>query len=354
MRITKKFLSVFFAFVMMLSISSAIPMTAEAASLPKTSISSITAYPCGFNVNVSKKNNITGYQIQYATLSNFKNAKAVTTTGTSSAIRYRASATKYYIRVRTYKKSGNKYTYSAWSAKKAVTTLHKYASNPAHIKSLTAGPCSFTVKTYTSKNAAKYQARYSTNKNFSGAKATTSNSSTIKVTGRAANKTYYVQTRTYKTVNGKNYYSNWSPAKTVKTKSNKVTATNSKYTVKSSNSYIREVYSLVNKERTNKGISKLAYRNDLQNAANTRAREIATKFSHTRPNNTQWYTVMDVFYLTASENIAYGQRSAKEVMNAWMNSTSHKNNILDNKFTGIAVGYYEENGVKYWVQLFVG
>lgn len=104
-------------------------------------------------------------------------------------------------------------------SKKAVTTLNKNASNPAHIKSIKAGHASFTVTTYASKNAKKFQARYSTNKNMNGAKTTTSDSSTIKVTGRAENKTYYVQTRTYKTVKGKNYYSNWSPTKSVKTQS---------------------------------------------------------------------------------------------------------------------------------------
>lgn len=216
---TKKLSAVLLAFVMLFSITSAVPITAQAASLPKTSITSITAYPCGFTVYVGKQKNITGYQIQYATRSDFKNAAAVRTTNTSCAVRNRASAKKYYVRVRTYKKSGNRYTYSAWSGKRTITTLNKNASDPAHIKSIKAGHASFTVTTYASKNAKKFQARYSTNKNMSGAKTTTSNSTTIKVTGRAENKTYYVQTRTYKAVNGKNYYSNWSPTKSVKTQS---------------------------------------------------------------------------------------------------------------------------------------
>lgn len=349
MKTANKILSVFLSLIMLFGISSAIPMNAEAAGLPKTTISTITSYPCAFTVYVTKQKNITGYQIQYATRSDFKNGKSVNTTGTSSAVKNRASATKYYVRVRTYKKSGSKYSYSAWSASKTVTTLHKYAADPAHIKSLTAASCAFTVIAYTSKNAAKYQARYSTNKNFSGAKTTTSNSSTIKATGRAGNTTYYVQTRTYRTVNGKNYYSNWSPAKTVKTKPKQVTTTKPNI-----DSRAKEVYNLVNKERANNGINKLTYRNDLQNAANTRAKELAKKFDHKRPNGKDFYTVLNVSYKTAGENIAYGSKDAASVMKSWMNSSGHKSNILNKKYTGIAVGCYEENGVKYWVQLFVG
>ncbi|MDE6111196.1 MAG: CAP domain-containing protein [Eubacterium sp.] len=365
MKIASKIFSVFLSLVMLFGISSAIPVSAEAASLPKTTISTITSYPCAFTVYVNKQKNVTGYQIQYATSSNFKGSKSVNTTGTSSAIKNRASATKYYVRVRTYKKSGKKYTYSAWSASKTVTTLHKNASDPAHIKSITAAPCAFTVTTYASKNAQKFQARYSTNKNFSGAKTTTSNSGTIKVTGRAGNTTYYVQTRTYRTVKGKTYYSNWSPAKTVKTKPKQVTTTKpattkptttKPATVTSTNSNVKDVFNLVNNERVKNGVSKLTYRNDLQSAADTRAKELVTKFDHTRPNGTDWYTVIpaSVSIKTGGENIAYGKKDANAVMDSWMNSAGHKANILKKEFTGIAVGCYEKDGVKYWVQLFVG
>ena len=48
-------------------------------------------------------------------------------------------------------------------------------------------------------------------------------------------------------------------------------------------------------------------------------------------------------YRTAGENIAKGQRTPEEVMNAWMNSDGHRKNILNASYTTIGVAYY--NGV---------
>lgn len=132
------------------------------------------------------------------------------------------------------------------------------------------------------------------------------------------------------------------------------TTTKPNYNVNSSNSNVKAVYNLVNQERSKNGFGKLAYRNDLQDAANTRARELALKFDHKRPNGKDWNTAINISFKTAGENIAYGSKDAASVMTSWMNSQGHKDNILSRNFTGIAVGCYEENGVKYWVQVFVG
>ena len=66
-----------------------------------------------------------------------------------------------------------------------------------------------------------YEIQYSTSKKFTSAKTKTitsakTTSTTIK--SLKAKKTYYVRVRTYKTVNGKKYYSGWSTYKYVKTK----------------------------------------------------------------------------------------------------------------------------------------
>ncbi|MNJ05327.1 Cysteine-rich secretory protein family protein [compost metagenome] len=55
-------------------------------------------------------------------------------------------------------------------------------------------------------------------------------------------------------------------------------------------------------------------------------------------------------YRTAGENIAKGQRTPEEVMNAWMNSEGHRQNIMNPSYTSIGVAYY--NGE--WVQEFTG
>ncbi|MBQ5563228.1 MAG: hypothetical protein IIT39_07570, partial [Clostridia bacterium] len=53
------------------------------------------------------------------------------------------------------------------------------------------------------------------------------------------------------------------------------------------------------------------------------------------------------------ENIAYNYSSAaKDVMNMWMNSKGHKDNILSSKYKNIGVGLYVKDGRYYWVQIF--
>ncbi|MBR1763701.1 MAG: fibronectin type III domain-containing protein, partial [Eubacterium sp.] len=67
-----------------------------------------------------------------------------------------------------------------------------------------------------------YQIQYATNSKFTKNKKTVTVKGT-KTTSKTvsklkAKKKYYVRVRTYKTVNGKKYYSGWSKAKTVTTK----------------------------------------------------------------------------------------------------------------------------------------
>ena len=67
-----------------------------------------------------------------------------------------------------------------------------------------------------------YQIQYSTDKNFKKGNKTVTvskNKTTSKTISKLkAKKKYYVRVRTYKTVNGKKYYSGWTKAKTVTTK----------------------------------------------------------------------------------------------------------------------------------------
>lgn len=115
-----------------------------------------------------------------------------------------------------------------------------------------------------------------------------------------------------------------------------------------------QVISLVNSERAKYGLEALTYDSLLSSAANTRAVEIKSLFSHTRPDGRSCFTALDetgYSYRKAGENIAYGQRSAEEVMNAWMNSEGHRANILGD-YDYIGVGVYEKGGVIYWSQFF--
>ena len=96
--------------------------------------------------------------------------------------------------------------------------------NPAKttVKSLTAAKKALTVKwTKKAPQISGYQIQYSTTKSFKSYKTKTVSSyktTSTKLTGLSAKKTYYVRVRTYKTVNGKKYYSGWSTIKYKKTK----------------------------------------------------------------------------------------------------------------------------------------
>ncbi|MCI8441813.1 MAG: hypothetical protein HFG27_04690 [Provencibacterium sp.] len=122
-------------------------------------------------------------------------------------------------------------------------------------------------------------------------------------------------------------------------------------------SYEAQVVSLVNAERKKAGLSALKVNSELTKAARIRCQEQTVSFSHTRPNGARFSTVLDevdISYMGAGENIAYGQRSAEEVMESWMNSPGHRANILREEYTEIGVGCYQDTtGRLYWTQLFI-
>lgn len=119
--------------------------------------------------------------------------------------------------------------------------------------------------------------------------------------------------------------------------------------------FASQVAALVNAERAKYGLSALTVDTKVQQAALVRAKETAQSFSHTRPNGSSFSTALTeagVSYRTAGENIAYGQSTPQQVMNAWMNSSGHRANILNANYTTIGVGYTVINGTAYWAQLF--
>ena len=124
------------------------------------------------------------------------------------------------------------------------------------------------------------------------------------------------------------------------------------------NGYVKQILDLVNKERAANGLAPVTASNkSLSSAAQKRATEQAINFSHTRPDGRSWTTVLSEFgvsYRSAGENVAYGQSSPAEVMNAWMNSSGHRANILNAAYSEIGIGVYKKNGTYYWSQLFIG
>lgn len=120
--------------------------------------------------------------------------------------------------------------------------------------------------------------------------------------------------------------------------------------------YVNRIVELVNEERAKVGLSPVTLDKKVQAAAQVRAKEIVTSFSHTRPDGTSFSTALkeqNVSYRGSGENIAWGQKSPEAVMNAWMNSSGHRANILNKNFKIIGVGYCRTaNGTNHWAQLF--
>ena len=62
-------------------------------------------------------------------------------------------------------------------------------------------------------------------------------------------------------------------------------------------------------------------------------------FSHTSPTYGTPFQMIRSFglsYRSAGENIAYGQRTPQAVVNAWMNSSGHRANILSSSYTPVS------------------
>ena len=123
--------------------------------------------------------------------------------------------------------------------------------------------------------------------------------------------------------------------------------------------YQQEVLRLVNIERQKAGIAPLTMDNTaLTAAAMKRAEELEKKFAHTRPDGSSCVSITkeyDIKWMAFGENIAYGQCTPAEVVNAWMNSEGHRKNILSPKFKQIGIGCVRRNGNGYnWTQVFIG
>ena len=114
-------------------------------------------------------------------------------------------------------------------------------------------------------------------------------------------------------------------------------------------SFAKEVVDLVNQEREKEGLASLTADVDLLEAAMLRSGEISVYFEHYRPNGSICFTACGKMN---GENIAVGMDTPKEVVEDWMNSPGHRENILDKKFQSIGVGCFWNGKVCYWVQCF--
>lgn len=141
--------------------------------------------------------------------------------------------------------------------------------------------------------------------------------------------------------------------------SNSGSGSNSNASTSSMNQDEKEVFALINAQRTQNGLSALKVNEEVQRVARIKAEDMVANnyFSHNSPIYGSPFDMLKSFkitYQTAGENIA-ANSSNQGAVTAWMNSSGHKANILNRNFnyTGIGVVNSSKYG-KIYVQIFVG
>ena len=120
-----------------------------------------------------------------------------------------------------------------------------------------------------------------------------------------------------------------------------------------------QVVQLVNQERAKHGLRPLTANWELARVARIKSQDMRDRryFSHQSPTYGSPFEMIRAFgisFVAAGENIAAGQTSPQAVMNSWMNSPGHRQNILNATFTEIGVGYAKGGAYgHYWTQMFI-
>ena len=107
---------------------------------------------------------------------------------------------------------------------------------------------------------------------------------------------------------------------------------------------VQSMMNRFNQARAENGVPALRWDSSLQSAAMTRAKEVTQKFAHVRPDGTNALDMPGV----KAEILVMGAYSESQAFNSWMNSTPHRNCILNDESGGV---YIVRNG-NYWVGLF--
>lgn len=109
------------------------------------------------------------------------------------------------------------------------------------------------------------------------------------------------------------------------------------------------VFLKINEIRKENNVAELKWDEAMYEPIQTRTEELEKKFSHSRPDGSSCFTVYKKLH---GENIAKGYTSAEKVVEGWMNSKGHKENILKDDFTRTAIGYIKKGSDTYWCQGF--
>lgn len=103
---------------------------------------------------------------------------------------------------------------------------------------------------------------------------------------------------------------------------------------------IKTLLSLTNQKRHNDGLDPLQINEDLSRAANFKAQDMFAKnyWAHYGPDGTtpwSFFKKVGYDYRYAGENLARGFNNSEDVVQAWMDSPSHRENMLSNHYQDV-------------------
>ncbi len=119
----------------------------------------------------------------------------------------------------------------------------------------------------------------------------------------------------------------------------------------------QEMLELVNELRRSYGLCELQTMPELSEIAQQRAEECASYYSHWRADGTKWDYLLTLAGLkrnVRAENLAYYYPTAKQALNAWLDDSYHRANLLNPDARYIGIGFYSNGYTNYWAQLFIG
>lgn len=119
---------------------------------------------------------------------------------------------------------------------------------------------------------------------------------------------------------------------------------NSSVLAYSTNVTVSGLLQSTNTQRTQNGATGLQVNSALNAAAQAKANDMIARnyWSHTTPDGQQPWIFMDgagYKYQKAGENLAYGFATSSDTVTGWMNSQTHKDNMLDTAFSEVGFGF---------------
>ena len=122
-------------------------------------------------------------------------------------------------------------------------------------------------------------------------------------------------------------------------------------TTKSAEEIDSEILRIINEVRCANELNPLEIKDNLTMIAQIRAKEASEKWSHERPDGTLVDTLANEMHLewqVIGENLAnHTGASAEKIVDAWMNSETHRQNILNSRFQKCGIAEFENDNITY-------